>query len=460
MKRPKSHQIDELAQRIFRDAIPQSWVVNEQHEDYGIDYLVQIGKDNGDLTGINFFVQLKGQEAVSKSALDGSITFPLSSKHAKYYVEQVKDLPVFLVVVDVMNKCGWMLFLQRTLRNDLRWRQQKSRTVSIPHGNQIHDTKKFLNEVGDAKQWLRRHFPDFHTPFLQQCVHHLFVDHALPAAEIIDNGMIERMLILWVPQSPNGISVFDAEANAWEHEVNVDMLHIDIYADGRFLISYCDDDGCLVDVRIRNPEEIGEIMQLVESLNETVLQQRATEKMPFFSLVEPLTLLFPLHDRHVLVPPELLIELNPSVGEILNAYYGKNPDSWNYFVQTSYPGWEQWCRKSIKLPSSKETQLPGSETLVFTQSTGVTTYRRWLAFGNHYREHELPVAMNHKSAASTMFLCDYFNQTTTGQKQLARVLQNLQNSAINCTEVIEAQPTRLGQICSTFVSRIQHDRET
>ena len=51
MKRHRTHQIDDLAQRVLRDALHPSWVLNEQHNDYGKDYLVEIGEDNGDLTG-------------------------------------------------------------------------------------------------------------------------------------------------------------------------------------------------------------------------------------------------------------------------------------------------------------------------------------------------------------------------------------------------------------------------
>ncbi len=62
MNKHRTHQIDDLAQRFLRDALPPTWVPNEQHRDYGKDYLVEIGEDNGDLTGSSFYVQLKGQE--------------------------------------------------------------------------------------------------------------------------------------------------------------------------------------------------------------------------------------------------------------------------------------------------------------------------------------------------------------------------------------------------------------
>ena len=54
MNRHKTHQIDESAQTVLKSALALTWVVNEQHNDYGKDYLTEIGEDNGDLTGSSF----------------------------------------------------------------------------------------------------------------------------------------------------------------------------------------------------------------------------------------------------------------------------------------------------------------------------------------------------------------------------------------------------------------------
>src|SRR5258707_530073 len=109
MQKHPAHQTDDLAQRILRDALPPSWVVNEQGKDYGKDYLVEIGEDNGDLTGSSFYVQLKGHEHAELSADGTLVKQSLESKHASYYFDKVKDLPVFLVVVDVAKKKAWCI---------------------------------------------------------------------------------------------------------------------------------------------------------------------------------------------------------------------------------------------------------------------------------------------------------------------------------------------------------------
>ena len=141
MNKHPTHQIDDLAQRVFRDALPPSWVPNEQHKDYGKDYLVEVGENNGDLTGSSFFVQLKGQEKAEFTADQSQVKFSLETKHAAYYVDKIKDLPVFLVLVDVNAKQGWYHFLQPALEANQSWRKQKSVTIYLPAANDLADAQ-------------------------------------------------------------------------------------------------------------------------------------------------------------------------------------------------------------------------------------------------------------------------------------------------------------------------------
>jgi hypothetical protein len=160
MKRPLAHQIDHLAQCFFGDKIPPTWSYNEQHHDYGKDYLVELGDEDGEQTGLNFFVQLKGQEAVQFTGDGGKVKFPLEAMHAAYYADKIKDLPVFLVVVDVTKKRGWFHFLQPDLETDRSWRKQKSVTIHLPAENDLADTAKLRQAVENAKRMMRLLHPE------------------------------------------------------------------------------------------------------------------------------------------------------------------------------------------------------------------------------------------------------------------------------------------------------------
>ena len=160
MKRHRTHQIDELAQQFFRAAIPPTWSYNEQQNDYGKDYLVEPGDDDGEQTGLNFFVQLKGQEQVEFTGDGSHAKFSLETKHAAYYVDKIKDLPVFIVVVDVNAKKGWYHFIQPSLELDQSWRKQESVTIYLPASNDLTDTVKLRSSIEGAKRVMRLLHPE------------------------------------------------------------------------------------------------------------------------------------------------------------------------------------------------------------------------------------------------------------------------------------------------------------
>src|SRR5216684_8467377 len=99
MKRPRTHEIDEEAMRILKSSLPVAWIVSEQHPDYAKDFLVEIVEDQ-ELTGVNFFIQLKGEESAKPVDEGRFVSFPLKKKHAIYYADKLRQ-PLFLVVVDV-----------------------------------------------------------------------------------------------------------------------------------------------------------------------------------------------------------------------------------------------------------------------------------------------------------------------------------------------------------------------
>lgn len=169
MEKSRSHQIDDLAQRILRDALPPTWIVNKQSEDYAKDYLVEIGDENGRLTGTSFYIQLKGQAEADLSADGATVPFSLESKYAEYYLDKVSDLPVFLILVDVNKKIGWWTFLQPLLRDDQKWRKQKSITLRLPTANSITEISQLQVAIVEANKWMRVNHP--------QSIHESIVAH-------------------------------------------------------------------------------------------------------------------------------------------------------------------------------------------------------------------------------------------------------------------------------------------
>lgn len=158
MKRPQAHRIDELAQRIFAAVLPPEWVRNEHKNDYGKDYLVEIG-DGDELTGTSFYVQLKGQQHATINEKQNCVTFPLETRYAIYYLDRIQDLPVFLVVVDVTKKKAWWAFIQGALSRTGGWRRQNTVTIRLPLANEVSHTRKFRAAIESAKRAMRLNHP-------------------------------------------------------------------------------------------------------------------------------------------------------------------------------------------------------------------------------------------------------------------------------------------------------------
>lgn len=95
MKRPKSHQIAELAESAISDAL-EPWVVEPIHKDYGKDLRVEVfqpsNSEEAESTGLEFYIQIK---STNTTRLGDMSTFPIRVKHLKYWDSSA--LPVLLV---------------------------------------------------------------------------------------------------------------------------------------------------------------------------------------------------------------------------------------------------------------------------------------------------------------------------------------------------------------------------
>lgn len=160
MKRHTNHQIDEAAIRMLHSVLPLNWVINEQTKDYGKDFHVEIGDEDDEMTGIGFFIQLKGHANAHFDNKKKYVKHSLQTKHAKYYLDKIKDLPVFIVVVDVGKQQAWWKFLQPILQSDQSWRRKKSLTIRISLEHSLNDIDAFREAIVEAKKWMNRNNPE------------------------------------------------------------------------------------------------------------------------------------------------------------------------------------------------------------------------------------------------------------------------------------------------------------
>jgi len=158
LQKHSSHQTDDIGKQILAASLPRNWVRNEHFSDYGKDFHVELCDLDDELTGESIYVQLKST-ALQKHNKDRSMaTYSLESKHACYY-SKVKDLPVFLILIDITTRVGYYLFLQKWLDENQGWKRKRNVSVGVPTKNLLSDSITLTTAINEAKDWLHSRHP-------------------------------------------------------------------------------------------------------------------------------------------------------------------------------------------------------------------------------------------------------------------------------------------------------------
>lgn len=127
------HIIDEDAQRIFRTHFNKrnGFLVRKLPEDYGVDYMAELIDDQGQASGISFYVQLKGTE---KTKIKNNF-IALSLKKSTLNLYSRHLYPTFIIIIDVINQQGyWHNSFDLIDELDQRkpfWRAEPEKTAAI-----------------------------------------------------------------------------------------------------------------------------------------------------------------------------------------------------------------------------------------------------------------------------------------------------------------------------------------
>jgi hypothetical protein len=147
MKRPREHEIDELARRQFASTLPGSWVCRRMSDDYGTDFDVEVFRD-GESTGRAFKVQLKGTAAADISAEGDNVRVGVPVANLRYLCDELQ-VPTIVVVADVTAQTTY--WGAPMLDTDLKRRLattaqtgQKELTLKLPAANELPATLKQL----------------------------------------------------------------------------------------------------------------------------------------------------------------------------------------------------------------------------------------------------------------------------------------------------------------------------
>ena len=155
-------EIARSAGRIFAKLIPPSWAIRgqEDQEDYGIDYEMELTDEQDRATGFMFKVQQKGQLGLNIDADGKTVKYHgLNVQRLRYYLDDVK-LPVVFAVVGVQPEQAYWTVLQgnpavEAVLRDAEAAGQQTATLRLPIDNLLPATAgRLLEEVKRSMNWL------------------------------------------------------------------------------------------------------------------------------------------------------------------------------------------------------------------------------------------------------------------------------------------------------------------
>jgi len=157
-----SKEIDRQAGRIFQRTIPPNYAIRSQEdqEDYGIDYELELTDSKGHATGFIFKIQQKGVEAATLIANGATVSYSdLPVARLRYYLTQLR-IPVIFVVVDVSTEKVYWTKLQGVAEvakvlDEAATANHKTITLHLPATNLLPDSfDPLLTAVRESESWL------------------------------------------------------------------------------------------------------------------------------------------------------------------------------------------------------------------------------------------------------------------------------------------------------------------
>lgn len=146
--RSDSHQMQELSERFFRNALPRNWTCEKPLHDYGVDLRVELFEGRA-ATGLELLVQLKSSTKPSTGGETESVRLKTATYNHLWGKLQVAMLVKYVAEED---EAYWLLFRDIPTPPE----GQKTFSVHIPRLHRLSsiewaDVQAYVRSVTDTK---------------------------------------------------------------------------------------------------------------------------------------------------------------------------------------------------------------------------------------------------------------------------------------------------------------------
>lgn len=145
--RPESHQLEELSERFFRQALPKNWTVEKPNHDYGVDLRVDLFEGTS-ATGLELLVQMKSSAKATEAETE-TVQLRIATYNLLWGKLQVAMLVKF---IEAESEAYWLLLKDIPAPSQ----DQETFVVHIPKKNRLStapwvDIQAYVRSVTDTK---------------------------------------------------------------------------------------------------------------------------------------------------------------------------------------------------------------------------------------------------------------------------------------------------------------------
>ena len=152
-KRGRNQELEEESRSALRTAL-KSWVVNDLHNDFGLDFVVQLAQpDNGEYrktTPLSCYIQLKASERFSET---DTVYWDFDVDFVESYWNC--SVPVVLMLYEADTQSFYWTILQQYVHEHLitdkpKWWSQNTVRISIDRTETLQDIDEFGKHLSEV----------------------------------------------------------------------------------------------------------------------------------------------------------------------------------------------------------------------------------------------------------------------------------------------------------------------
>ena len=307
--------------------------------------------------------------------------------------------------------------------------------------------------------------PELGSAFLKECVSYLGEVHGAGAMSGFARSYKESLHVPWFPALKHGMPAYDSRSWSWEFYVDRDGDYnqaISVSADGEVHFLDGDDDGLYLELKLKHPFEMGEVLELMGQISPDNCGKSSFAPQPWSSIVQEIFVLAPGDKQQKLLKFAWAAwaEKSPELLKPFKVFYG---NQWEGINEMEYSTWREWLERKASpesLPFAGELK---EDDLLFNPSDGFQSPRLALERYDVFKDCEPRLVIRIKPQHSRMYYVDFLQLTEEGQPlfQTLRERPEQLQQLLNQTKV-EYPTTRLQEIrlgVELRVARLAYEQE-